>query len=422
MNPEADAVDLVDTDFDFGLRPITDESAVSPVPMPAADEPPSTRRIWSLPDAARVELPPPRWLINGLLPGDGTALTHGDVRVGKSVLLNALGLAVASGVPAFGCPSLTVPEAEAVAYVTEEDPFARLVERSRKMAAGYGLDALPANFYILPPSGLSLDDADDQRWLIGELAARHVRLVILDPVRSLTACADAGPKDLKPFVLFLRELQRQTGAVVALAHHDTKPQAGVVDTRRRGHKASGGAIFSIADAPIHVERHSEDVQLVPHDYKFAAAPPRLLVRPVFEPTAIRFLVTTDTAGDTDTPADLLDLVREYVTGHPGQSTNAIRQALGRRQDDIARALVTLHQRQQVTCERRGMARRWTAASSSHLFVPYSSPPIGGRDEYGRTDDGVCVRTNGTNADERDEYQALEAASPDDQRRTQAGTR
>lgn len=140
------------------------------------------------------------------------------------------------------------------------------------------------------------------------------------------------------------------------------------------------------------------------------------MRPVFEPTAIRFLVTTDAGRDTDTPADLLDLVREYVTGHPGQSTNAIRQALGRRQDDVARALASLHQREQVACERRGKAHRWTAAYSSHLFVPYSSPPIGGRDEYGRTDDGVSVRTHGTNADEWDEYQARDAAerenSPD----------
>lgn len=324
----------------------------------------TARRVWTLAEAARIDFPADLWLIKNLLPGDGTALDHGDVRVGKSLLWIAKGLAVAAGVPAFGASSLPVCETGAVAYVTEEDPLRRIVERSRMIAAGYGLASLPSNFYIISPSGLSLDNEDDQSWLTQALIGRKVRLVILDPIRSLTSCTDAGPRELKPFVTYLRALARATGAVVGLGHHDAKPAAGVQDTRRRGHKASGGGIYSIADFPVHVERQGAVVVLTPHSFKFASDPPRLHVRPTFEAAAIRFVVTMLADQAADEAGELIELVLTYVTDHPGQSTNKIRKALGRRQADVATALHELETRQQVTLMLRGKAHTWSGVPDS----------------------------------------------------------
>jgi hypothetical protein len=84
------------------------------------------------------------------------------------------------------------------------------------------------------------------------------RVVILDPLRSLTGCVDQGPRELQPFARYLRRLVDATGVVPVLSHHDTKPLVGQRETRQRPQRVSGGAMFSIADAPIHCERIGED--------------------------------------------------------------------------------------------------------------------------------------------------------------------
>jgi RecA-family ATPase len=95
--------------------------------------------------------------------------------------------------------------------------------------------------------------------------------VTFDPLRSLTAAADQA-RELKPIVTFLRRLMRETGCAVLIVHHHTKPGE-KPDQRRRPQRASGGGIFSIADAPIHVETIDQNRRLlVPTAFKFCADP------------------------------------------------------------------------------------------------------------------------------------------------------
>jgi hypothetical protein len=137
-----------------------------------------------------------------------------------------------------------------VVYVTGEDAERRIADRVRVLCAGRDCPP-PADLHLSARRGVWLDDPAHQRRLLAFVDAVRPVLVVLDPLRSLTAGVDQGPRELQPFARFVRTLADRTACL--LLHHDQKPQAGVPDTRRRPHRASGGGLFSIADAPVALE-------------------------------------------------------------------------------------------------------------------------------------------------------------------------
>lgn len=167
----------------------------------------------------------PRWLIQGLLPGDGSILIHSQPREYKTLSVQALLLALTTGTPAFGLDRLAVPEAVPAWYVTEEDGWYRVASRFAALLRGYGLPQTPELLHVSAGRGINLDTAEWQERLIATTREQGYRLVVWDPLRSLTETADQGPRELKPFALFMRRFIRETGAVVLIVHHDTKPPA-----------------------------------------------------------------------------------------------------------------------------------------------------------------------------------------------------
>jgi len=141
------------------------------------------------------------------------------------------------------------------------------------LLAGRGIRTAPPNVHLIVGRGCDLDAPVWQRRLIDEVRRLGIGLVILDPIRSLTSCVDQGPHELQPFARYLRSLLRETDVAILLVHHDAKPAAGGTDNRRRAQRASGGAIFSIVDGPMHVERIDARRSLVaPDGFKFCSDP------------------------------------------------------------------------------------------------------------------------------------------------------
>jgi hypothetical protein len=233
----------------------------------------------TLPDvlARARETESPSWVVEGLIPDNGLTLIHSQPRELKSITTLQGGLHIATGTPAFGLERLQISMARPVLYVSDEDPWRRVAERLAQLCAGLGLTDPPPNFHSAVGKGINLDDPEWQERLIASVRAEGY-VTILDPLRSLSSCTDQGPRELKPLALFLRRLLRETGCPVVMVHHDTKP-GDKPDTRRRPQKASGGGIFSIADAPIAVEPLDEHSRLlVPTAFKFSADPPPVAVR------------------------------------------------------------------------------------------------------------------------------------------------
>ena len=177
--------------------------------------------------------------------------------------------------------------------------------------------------HVSAGKGLNLDTTEWQERIIATARERGYRLVVLDPLRSVTEAADQGPRELKPFAAFLRRFIRETGAVVLIVHHDVKPPTTGTDKRRRPQRASGGGIFSIADSPIHVDRVDETRRmLVPSSFKFAADPPAVTVRLEQGPGWLRLVGEETTAAQPDDAA--VDLrVLDYLKHSPYSYGSAV---------------------------------------------------------------------------------------------------
>ena len=232
----------------------------------------------------------------------------------KSLIAQSILVSLATGTPAFALERLVVREAVPALYVTEEDSARRVAQRFEQLLTGANLPA-PDCLHVAATKGINLDVPEHQDGLITQTKRHGYRVVAFDPVRSLTACADAGPKDLKPFTDFLRRFLRETGASPLLVHHDTKPQ-NLPDTRRRPQRASGGGIFSIADNPIAVDPvNSAARMLVPTAFKFSEDPPPVVVRLEHGEGWLR-LTGSESSGTAGTDAALDERILDYLQHSP----------------------------------------------------------------------------------------------------------
>jgi hypothetical protein len=100
--------------------------------------------IFTAADLHTMELPEPRWAVQGILP-DGLSLLAGKPKLGKSWLALNLALAVATGGVALG--SVPVERGE-VLYLALEDTKRRLKDRIAKLGARQELRAWPATLHL----------------------------------------------------------------------------------------------------------------------------------------------------------------------------------------------------------------------------------------------------------------------------------
>jgi AAA domain/Primase C terminal 1 (PriCT-1) len=327
--------------------PPPDDPADDPSPPPPGAEPPDDACAIPWPyfrDAHSAPTPP--MLIAGFLPGDGSAALYGDLRTLKTTTLFESLIGLVTGTPVFGV--LAVGPPIAVLYVSNEDNGRQVTTRLSRLLAGRGTTEPLDQFYLAVHRGLWLDRRADQDRVIAFVRQHHIRVVVFDPLRSLTATVDQGPADLRPFVQFLRELQLQTGAVVWVAHHDAKPPITGRDERRRSHRISGGGLLSAIDAPIHLESLGEGRTLiVPTDWKFSAAPPAFEVRLETTDTTAR-LVAVSVATDDVRALDLERRLLTWLAAHPGTSTSMVARGIHTRRRDVVAALERLLEEGRVT--------------------------------------------------------------------------
>lgn len=169
-----------------------------------------------------LDLPPRRWIVEGLLQERDTAMLHSFRGVGKSRFAHGLGCAVAAGGPFL---RYVCPEPRSVLLVDGELPAEELQMMLAAQVSGWAGEPV-APFKILA-SGL-LDEP------LGSLATRGgqekveaclegINLVILDNISTL--CGGSGPENdaesWEPVQEWLLRLRRM-GLTVLLVHHEGK--------------------------------------------------------------------------------------------------------------------------------------------------------------------------------------------------------
>jgi hypothetical protein len=150
-------------------------------------------------------------------------------------------------------------------------------------------------------------------------------------------------------------------------HHDTKPIAGKPDDRAKPQRASGGGIFSIADAPMHTELVGPGTRTLisPSHYKFAEAPEPFVVQLETDnpkrPTTARLIGESTTAAEASQLA-MHEKIAAYLQQHPNTSGSKLAKGIHANKEWTLDALEALEREGRVSFTSKGQAKLWTLMS------------------------------------------------------------
>lgn len=175
-------------------------------------ETPSLRPLLAFSDLENM--PPMKWLIEGIFPADGVGCLYGDPASAKSFLAIDLAAHVAEGTAWFGLPVLQLP----VVYVAFEGRGGfpkrakawRLFNQREKFPAGVWLDYNPAD--LLKPADVAL------------MAASYPKgaLIIIDTLAQSQSGDENSTKDMGSFNRACCDLKERVGGPLLLIHHRGK--------------------------------------------------------------------------------------------------------------------------------------------------------------------------------------------------------
>ena len=303
-------------------------------------------------------------LLGDLIARGEIAMLHGQPRDGKTWVSLEFAVAVVLGSSAFGLASLVASRAGAVLIIGNEDAESAYVDRLGQMCRGRGVDpATLADLHFMVRMGVSVDEAAWQVRIIAEAKRVGAVLIIIDPLRSVTARTDQGPAEFQPVALYLRRLLSETGAAIVVVHHDQKPQPGVVDTRKRAQRASGGGIFSNVDAPIQVVNGGDGrTLLTPDGFKHAPDPAPLVIVRQHEGDAVRLVAETTTAA-TVADVELHARILAFLGDTPGLPGSKVAEGIRAKKKATLDALHVLQAAGKVDAFEKGRAVRWFLAGT-----------------------------------------------------------
>jgi hypothetical protein len=248
--PEPGTAVRTETPHDPETGEILDDQA-APKPVPK-----SSRAIRLLTMAEVETLPPPQWLIHGVIPRAALAIPYGPPKAGKTFLVLAWALHTAAGMEWCGRPVTQGP----VVYVVGEG-LGGFSARLAVMRAAYGIDP-SAPFYVVPRA---VNFREDQS--VKELAKAITdtlegkpapALIVLDTLaRAMPGVDENSAQEIGLVIARCDALKDHFGCTIMPVHHTGK------DTERgmRGSNALLGAV----DASYLIQRAGKGVVRLKND-------------------------------------------------------------------------------------------------------------------------------------------------------------
>jgi len=181
-------------------------------------------------DFLEQDIPPPEWLITGLLEIGTIIMVYGPGGVGKSHLLYSIVWSLDQGRPFM---YWNVSKRRTVLLIDTEMPE-RLIQ---KRLDGWFESSPPDKAYILSSAlfrtvldtHFKLDKEEHQRILRALILEKDINVVIIDPLAPALDCDENSNNDVGKYMPFLTEL-RDLGVTVILSHHSGKSE----DAGQRG--------------------------------------------------------------------------------------------------------------------------------------------------------------------------------------------
>jgi hypothetical protein len=223
--------------------------------------------------AGQPAAPPPGWIEPGLLPPQGILFVGGEPKVGKSLLVANLALALAAGQDRVG---FTVPASRRVLICQFELPIPQFVSRLAVMRQQIGanadqnllVDTRAAGHLLSAPQGLN-------HFLIASREA-SAEVIVLDPLYSAHDQDENDTRSMAALCQSLLRLRDASKAALIVVHHVRKSIGR--DEIGRAFRGSS-ALHAVGDSYLLLTRPSANLTAVELRFQFRyAAPlgPRLL--------------------------------------------------------------------------------------------------------------------------------------------------
>lgn len=190
-----------------------------------------------------ITMPPPVWLVEGVITTDGVGGIYGPPGSLKSFLALGMALSVAYGMPWLGRPTVQT----GVLYVAAEG-VRGLGRRIRAWQRKHKVENVDAPFRLLATTVNLTDPAQTAKLIRTAIAAAalegcHIGLVIIDTVARAMAGADENSaQDMGRFINGCDAIKQTVGCAVLGIHHSGKDK----DRGARGSSAFLGAMDMLA--------------------------------------------------------------------------------------------------------------------------------------------------------------------------------
>jgi hypothetical protein len=239
------------------LRKRLNEVGTDIAPPDAADdfdvwvevEPAEERSRWNFLSLDDVEsLPPPRWLVPGVLTEGSLAAIYGAPESGKSFLAVDISMAIAGGIDWHG----RQVERGGVLYIAAEGAPG-LGKRFRAWKLGRCAQGRRFDLHLMRDDLNLAAEKDGGARAFAQAVADELgplRLIVIDTLNQTAAGADENSaKDMGRYIASMKLLRNATGATVAVVHHSGKD----LSKGMRGSTALLGAM----DTTVEVERATD---------------------------------------------------------------------------------------------------------------------------------------------------------------------
>lgn len=237
--------------------------------------------------AAQPAAPPPGWIEPGLLPAQGILFVGGEPKVGKSLLVANLALALAAGQDRVG---FSVPAPRRVLICQFELPAPQFVSRLAVMRPRIGDHADRNLFVDTRAAGHLLSAPQGLNHFLAAAREAAAEVIVLDPLYSAHDQDENDTRSMAALCQSLLRLRDASKAALIVVHHVRKSIGR--DEIGRAFRGSS-ALHAVGDSYLLLTRPSANLTAIELRFQFRyAAPlePRLLQ---LEPQSLWFSAAGD---------------------------------------------------------------------------------------------------------------------------------
>jgi hypothetical protein len=280
--------------------------------------------------AAQPAAPPPCWIEPGLLPPQGILFVGGEPKVGKSLLVANLALALASGRDRAG---FTVPAARRVLVCQFELPTEQFVARLAAMRNTMGAAADNNLLVDTRASGHLLSAPQGMNHFLSAARAAQAEVIVLDPLYSAHDQDENDTRSMAALCQSLLRLRDASKAALIVVHHVRKSiTRDEIGSAFRG----SSALHAVGDSYLLLTRPSPHLAAsveLRFQFRYAAAPPARLLH--LDPRTLWFSAAGMAPAKTELARKKVELqdVTEALSSLGGQARyNQLRQQIMERTD------------------------------------------------------------------------------------------